>query len=243
MLFKGNTGMKIKIAVIEPDRRNAKLFNTLLSKKYDLCFTKNISDGYNLFVSENPDIIIIDPLYPNLEGIAFIKEIRSFNDCPIIAVSSNGTERAVVTVLNSGADDYIRKPYFSMELEARIDIAVKQIERLKAAKSLETSPTYKNGNLFLDFENRSLIIDKNHIHLTKNEFKILELLCRNAGKVLTYDFILNSVWGPRSNGNTGILRVNIANLRKKMEKDPLKPQYLLTENGIGYKVPENGENQ
>lgn len=235
--------MKLKIAVIDPDHRNSKLLNTILSEKYDLCFAKNISDGYNLFISENPDILIIDPLYPKQNGMEFIKEIRSFSDCPIIAVSSNGTERAVVSVIQSGADDYIRKPYFSLELEARIDAAARQLERLYTAKSIDTSPCYRNGKMLLDFENRSLIIDKNNIHLTKNEFKILELLCRNAGKVLTYDFILNSVWGPRTDGKTGILRVNIANLRKKIEVNPLKPEYLLTENGIGYKVPQNGENQ
>lgn len=235
--------MKLKIAIIEPDRRNAKLLNTILSKNYNLCFAKKISDGYNLFISENPDIMIIDPLYPKLSGIEFIKEIRSFSDCPIIAISSNGTERAAVSAIHSGADDYIRKPFFSLELEARIDAAARQLERLNSAKSLDTSPKYQNDKMLIDFENRSLSIDKKNIHLTKNEFKILELLCRNAGKVLTYDFILNSVWGPRTDRNTGILRVNIANLRKKIETNPLEPQYLLTENGIGYKVPQNGENQ
>ena len=235
--------MKLKIMVIEHDRRNAKLLDNILNRKYNLCFAKDINDGYNLFISENPDIMIIDPLYPKLDGIEFIKEIRSFNDCPIIAVSANGTERAVVSIINCGADDYIRKPFFSSELEARVDAAARQLERLNSAKSIDTSSTYQNGKLLLNFDNRSLIIDKKNIHLTKNEFKILELLCRNAGKVLTYEFILNYVWGPRTDGKTGILRVNIANLRKKVEENPLKPEYLLTENGIGYKVPQNGENQ
>lgn len=236
----GGVKMKMKIAIVEHDRRNAKLLNNILSSKYNLFFAKNFSDGYELLASENPDILIIDPLYPKTKGTELIEEIRSFSDCPIIAVSSNGTERAVVSVINSGADDYIRKPFFSSELEARIDAAARRVEKLNAAKNIDNSITYRNGKLLADFENRTLSIDNKDIHLTKNEFKIFELLCRNAGKVLTYEFILTSVWGPRNSKKTGILRVNVANLRKKIEVDPLNPKHLLTVNGIGYKVPLNG---
>lgn len=232
--------MKLKVAVIEPDRRNAKLINSILDGKYVLYMTNSISEGYSVITSESPDIIIIDPLYPKKEGIEFIEEIRGWSDFPIIAISSNGTERAAVTVLKSGADDFIRKPFFSGELEARTDVATRQVLRLKTAKGIDNSTCYKYKALTLNYTNHSLSIDQKPIHLTKNEYKILELLCKNSGKVLTYDFILRSVWGPRTDGNTGILRVNMANLRKKLEKDPLNPQYLFTENGIGYRVPENG---
>lgn len=231
--------MRPKIIVIEPERRNAKLINSILQNKYTLCLAENISEGYSLITSENPDVLIINPQFPKSEGIDFIKEVRGFSDMPIIAVSSNGTERAAVSVIRSGADDFIRTPFFSGEFEARIDAAVIQCEKLKAAKGIDSTPCYEYCGLRLDFENRSLSIDRNHIHLTKNEYKIFELLCKNSGKVLTYDFILRSVWGPRTDSNTGILRVNTANLRKKLEADPLNPKYLFTENGIGYRVPEN----
>ena len=233
--------MKSKIAVIEPDRKNAKLINSILCDKFTVFITNSLTEGYSVITSEKPDIIIIDPLFPKSEGIEFIEELRSWNDCYIIAISSNCTERAAVTALNSGADDFIRKPFFTEELKARISSAQKQVERLKAAKGIKNSSFYKHLDLTLNYHDHSLIIDQKPIHLTKNEYKILELLCKNSGKVLTYDYILKSVWGPRTDSNTGILRVNIANLRKKLEFDPLNPKYLFTENGIGYRVPENGD--
>lgn len=231
--------MKHKITVIEPDRRNAKLINGILGEKYTLSFADTFAEGYSVVTCENPDIIIIDPLYPKKEGLEFIEELRGWSDSPIIALSSNGTERAAVTVLQSGADDFIRKPFFSAELEARTEAAVRQAERLNAAKGKDASPCYRHKSLLFDFENHSLSIDKKQIHLTKNEYKIFELLCKNSGKVLTYDYILRYVWGPRTDGSTGILRVNMANLRKKLEADQNNPEYIFTENGIGYRVPEN----
>ncbi|MBP3599567.1 MAG: response regulator transcription factor [Clostridia bacterium] len=231
--------MKYKILVIDPDRGSRKLITGLLSKKYEVIFTESVNDGYSAITSHNPDILIIDPLFPKKEGIDFIRSVREWSDCPIIAVSNNGTENAAVTVIEAGADDFIRKPFFSAEFTARITACVKRIAKLNAAKGVPQTPLYQNGELRVELENSSVFLNDKRIHLTKNEFKILSLLCRHSGKVLTYDFILKSVWGPRTDSNTGILRVNITNLRRKLEMDGENPKYLFTENGIGYRIAEN----
>lgn len=229
----------LKITVVDADRQSRKLICSLLEKDYEVYAAKSISEGYSLILSVSPDIIIIDPEYPKKEGLELIESVREWSDCPIIALSSSGTELAAVTSLNFGADDFIRKPFFSGELTARINSCLRRIKLLESAKGISQQPVYKSGQLTLNQNDRTCFIGTQNIHLTKNEFKILSLLCRHAGKVLTNDFILKSVWGPKSGGNTGVLRVNITNLRRKLEKDPVNPQYIFTENGIGYRVCEN----
>lgn len=231
--------MKQKIVVIEPDKRIRKLIGNLMGNKYELLFAENFFDGYSQTVSEDPDLVIIDPLYPSKDGMNLISELSNWNNTPVIALSGNGTEHAAVMSLESGACDFIRKPFFSSEFTARVETALSLALRLKTASGTSLAEKYKNGKLLLDFEKRLLLLDNTPIHLTRNEYKIFELLCKNSGKVLTYDYIIRSVWGPRSGENTGILRVNIANLRKKLKTDPSSPEYLLTENGVGLKVAEN----
>lgn len=231
--------MKYKILIIDPDRGSRKLIIGLLGKKYEVILAETFNDGYSAITSSNPDIIILDPLFPKKEGIEFIKAVREWSDCPIIAISSNGTENAAVTSIEAGADDFIRKPFFSSEFTARIGIAAKRISKLNAAKGISDTAIYKNGSLLVDLNGNSAYIDNQRIHLTKNEYKILSLLCKHSGKVLTYSFILKNVWGPRTDGDTGILRVNITNLRKKLEADYKNPQYIFTENSIGYRIAEN----
>ena len=231
--------MKYKILIIEPDRSIRKLISGLLSKKYEVTFTESFSDGFSVITSFNPDIIIIDPLFPKKEGFEFIKSVRELSDIPIIAISGSGTENAAVTSIESGADDFIRKPFFPSEFVARVGIATKHITILESAKGVLNTSIYKTDSLTVDLNANSVYIDNERIHLTKNEYKILSLLCKHSGKVLTYDFILKNVWGPKTDNDTGILRVNITNLRKKIEKDYKNPKYIFTENSIGYRMAEN----
>lgn len=231
--------MKPKIIVIDSDRRAQRLITGILDKDYEVFPTLSISEGYSAIASISPDIIILDPLYPKKEGTALIKSVREWSDCSIIAVSENSSERAAVSIIDAGADDYIRKPFFSAELKARVEACVRRIKTLEAAKGIHSGNYYLSGELKLEYDTRRVTLCSEDIHLTKNEFKILSLLCRYSGKVLTYDYILKSVWGPKADSGTGILRVNVANLRRKLEADPLSPKYLFTENGVGYRVAEN----
>ena len=150
--------MKYKILVIDPDRGSRKLITGLLSKKYEVIFTDSVNDGYSAITSHNPDILIIDPLFPKKEGIEFIRSVREWSDCPIIAVSNNGTENAAVTVIEAGADDFIRKPFFSAEFTARITACVKRIAKLNAAKGVPQTPLYQNGELRVELENSSVFL-------------------------------------------------------------------------------------
>lgn len=233
--------MKSKIVVIDPDKRSRRLIEGILASEYEVLVSSGVSEGYSAISTLCPDLIIIDPLFPKKDGIELIKSIREWNECPIIALSENGSEQAVVTAFKAGADDYVRKPFFALELKARIEVCLNRTKKIEAIKGIADIANYRNGDLRLEFDTRRVILKGEQIHLTKNEYKIFSLLCRHSGKVLTYDYILNSVWGPKAGNGTGILRVNVANIRHKLEKDPLNPVYLITENGVGYRVGENEE--
>ena len=233
--------MKNKVIVIDTDRRTERLLKGLLSNEYELFTARGISEGYSLVTANNPDIVIIDPLFPKKEGIAFISSLKEWSDCYIIALSENSTELAAVSVLDAGADDYIRKPFFSSELGLRVRKCIETTEKIETARGINALSRYKNGGLLIEFDVRRVSINGEAVHLTGNEYKILALLCRFSGKVLTYDYIMKSVWGPKSDNGTGILRVNIANIRRKIEKNPVNPVYLMTENGVGYRIAENEE--
>ncbi len=228
--------MKLQIILIDENIQSRKLISKLLNNDFEIISAENLNDAKQLVNTNNADIIIIDPIFPKSEGLNLIKYIRSFSDCPIIAISNIGTEQAAVKSFEAGADDFIRKPFFSEEFLARIMRACQRIKIMEAAKGVSQKDIYENGEIYFDIKNSSLLVGKTAVHLTKNEALILALLCKNEGKVLTYDYILKSVWGPKTDGHTGILRVNIANLRKKIEKNPEAPVYLLTETGIGYKI-------
>ena len=232
--------MKGKIVLIESDRQSERLIRRLLSPYYEVFSAVDFADGYSLASSETPDLVIIDPLYPKHDGIKLIKSLREWSDCQIIAVSSNGTERAAVEIMESGADDFIRKPFFSKELAVRVERCFRNIQLLAAAKGTALSGVYNADGLTVDYDTGEVTVENKKIRLTKSEFKILSLLCKNSGKVLTYDYILKKIWGPSSQGGNGILRVNVANLRKKLERPGDKFAYVITENGVGYKVNADG---
>lgn len=231
--------MKFKVVIIDQNKRANKLITELLRNDFEVYSVNSLSDGGLAVSQHNPNIVILDPLFPKPEGIKFIKELREWSECQIVAVSENGSELAVVKVMDSGADDYIRKPFFSDEFKSRINACVRRIKALDSAKGINAGPYYKVGGLIVDYDSRRVLLDGKDIHLTKNEFEILALLCRHSGKVLTYDYILKSVWGPRVSSGTGILRVNITNLRKKIQPETSSTQYLFTQNGIGYRISKN----
>ncbi len=232
--------MKRRIIVADGDKQSARLIRNLLSASgYEVSVAQSFSECFTLVSVNTPDIIIIDPLFPLHEGIKTVKKLRERGSFAIIAVCESGSERAVTETLDAGADDYIRKPFLSGELLSRIKAAVRRIEQYENALGISTLEKYERGSLCVEYDSRTVRVDGKNVHLTKNEFKILTLLCRYSGRVLTYDFIIKSVWGPQVSGGNGILRVNITNLRKKIEQNSGSPLYLFTENGVGYRMAEN----
>lgn len=232
--------MKRRIIVTDSDRQNARLIKNLLTASgYEVAAASDFSECFTLISVNPPDIIIIDPLFPLPDGIKTVKKLHEFGTFEIIAVCENGSERAVTETLDAGADDYIRKPFLSGELLSRVRAAVRRVEQLERLKGADGCDRYECGGLCVDYDRGTVNLNGKSLHLTKNEFKILTLLCRYSGRVLTYDFILKSVWGPQASGDNGILRVNITNLRKKIEQNSGNPLYLFTENGVGYRMAEN----
>ena len=232
--------MKRRIIVADSDKQSGRLIKNLLSAAgYETVTVSNFSECFTMVSLNTPDIVLIDPAFPLQDGIKTVKKLRERGSFPIIAVSENGSERAVTDALDAGADDYIRKPFLSGELLSRIKAAIRRIEQYEKLLGLDNLEGYEHGGLQVEYDKHSVKVDGNEVHLTKNEFKILTLLCRYSGRVLTYDFIIKSVWGDGATGGNGILRVNITNLRKKIEQNSNAPLYLFTENGVGYRMAEN----
>jgi two-component system KDP operon response regulator KdpE len=185
-------------------------------------------------MSNNPDLIILDLGLPDIDGVEVISKIREWSKIPIIIVSARGNERQKVEALDKGADDYLTKPFGIGELLARIRVSLRHSNMNSSHE--KKIKQFRVKDLFIDFEKRKVVVDGENIHLTPTEFKIMELLCRYSGKVLTHNFIINEIWGSVVGNETQSLRVFMANLRRKLEKDPTRPEYIYTEVGVGYRL-------
>lgn len=153
---------------------------------------------------------------------------------PVIVISARTLENEKVLALDLGADDYITKPFGTSELLARIRTAVRHLTRIKQQTA---PPTFSGASgLVIDFDRRRITVHEQEVHLTQVEYKIVSMLANNSGKVITYDALISHVWGPYANDNNRILRVNMANIRRKLERNPAQPEYIFTEIGIGYRM-------
>ena len=173
---------------------------------------------------------------PDMDGMQIITKVRSWTQLPIIVVSARGDEPDKVAALEAGADDYITKPFGAAELLARIRVAIRHTRNSSGA--LSESGRFIVGDLTVDYDKHQVLISGENAKLTQNEYRIVALLSRHAGKVLTYDYIMKELWGPQTGGGNQILRVNMANIRRKIEKNPAEPQYIFTEVGVGYRMAE-----
>ena len=169
-----------------------------------------------------------------MDGIEILKKIREWSTTPVIVVSARSEESDKVEALDLGADDYISKPFGTSELLARIRTALRH--SMKNSGSVQATDVFKTKGLMIDFDKRLVSVDGKDVHLTQIEFKIVSLLAKSAGRVLTYDFIITELWGPYAVKDNQILRVNMANIRRKLEKNPASPEYIFTEVGVGYRM-------
>lgn len=233
---------KKHLLLIEDERNICNfIMTTLKSNDYKVSYALSAQTGLSLAASQCPDLILLDLGLPDMDGIDVIRKIRSWSNMPIIVISARTQEKEKVEALDAGADDYITKPFGTSELMARIRTAL----RRTASGSGSGSPAqnkYIAGNLVIDYEKHIITIDGEIVHFTQIEYKILTFLSQNAGRVITYDSLISHVWGPFADSNNRILRVNMANIRRKLENNPADPQYIFTEIGIGYRMIDN-ENQ
>ena len=195
-------------------------------------------EALNMAKANEYDMILLDIMLPKMDGFEVCQAIREFSDMPIVMLTAKGDDMDKILGLDYGADDYITKPFGTSELLARIRTSLRHSNRMASNSPLYIRP-YKCQGLILDFEKRMLTLDGEEIHLTPVEYKIVAYLARNSGKVMTYASVMANVWGPFTDNNNRILRVNMANIRRKIERNPSQPQFLFTEVGVGYRMCED----
>lgn len=219
-----------KILIIEDEKVIQNFLSlSLKSKKYEPIIAENGLLGISLFMSHNPDLILLDLGLPDIDGTEVLKQIRSSSDIPIIIISARGQEREKVNALDLGADDYITKPFNIEELFARIRVVLRRYK----PQDVRTND-FKLGGLLVNFEKRKVYINDEEIHLTPIEYKMLVLLIQNQGKVLTHRFIQQEIWGSPTTDDYQSLRVFMSNIRRKIETDTSEPKFIKTEVGVGY---------
>lgn len=225
---------KINILLIEDDKSICSYITTSLSGNgYRVITALSGKEGISLAASFCPDVILLDLGLPDIDGCDVLRQLRSWSSISVIVISARTKEQDKVTALDLGADDYITKPFGPAELMARIRTS------LRHSRTAAPDKVYKAAGLEIYFERRMIYINGAEVHLTQIEYQLLSLLAENSGRVLTYKFIMNTIWGPYMDSNNQILRVNMANIRRKIEKNPAQPQYVFTEIGIGYRMREN----
>ena len=181
--------------------------------------------------------MILDLGLPDMDGVEIIRKIRNWSTLPILVVSARDHEHDKVQAFDLGADDYITKPFGTSELLARIRTALRHAHTA-VQSSLSESEQFQAGDLHIDFNKHKVLVRGEDVHLTQNEYRIVALLARYSGRVITYDAIMQDIWGPNMKSDNKILRVNMANIRRKIEKNPAEPEFIFTEAGVGYRLLE-----
>ena len=227
---------KTTILVVEDDTPVRNLITTTL-KTHDYKYL-TAKDGESAIMeasSYNPDILLLDLGLPDMDGIEVIKKIRTWSNSPIIVISARSEDSDKIEALDFGADDYLTKPFSVEELLARLRVTQRRLNFIQT-QVLSTSSVFINGKLKIDYAAGCAYLDDTELHLTPIEFKLLSLLSKNVGKVLTHKFITENIWGSSWDNDVGSLRVFMATLRKKIEKSPDSPQYIQTHVGVGYRM-------
>ena len=226
------------VLVIEDESSISNFMTTVLNaNQYKVINAKNGSEALMMITSYCPDVILLDLGLPDIDGMNIIKFVRKWSEIPIIVVSARTHEQDKVDALDSGADDYITKPFATSELLVRIRTALRHALRRQNVHQGEDD-IYEVGELYINFTRREIIVAGKAVHLTQIEYRIVSILCHNAGRVMTYDSIINQIWGPHAGCDNQILRVNMANIRRKLELNPAEPKYLFTEVGVGYRMAD-----
>ncbi len=230
---------KAQILVVEDDNAVAKLMAaTMESQDYQYRIASTGASAIMEALSYKPEVMILDLGLPDTDGIEVIKKIRVWSNMPIIVVSARSEDTDKVAALDAGADDYLTKPFSVDELLARLRVALRRV-RYDRQRLSEESSVYENGGLRIDYAAGCVYLDGSEIHLTPIEFKLLVLLANNTGKVLTHNYILREVWGNPAASDMRSLRVYMATLRKKLEKNTSEPKYIQTHIGVGYRMLRN----
>lgn len=230
---------KTSILLVEDEKNICDFISAALAAQdYRISEAHSGKEALPIITSQCPDLILLDLGLPDTDGLEIIKQVRTWASIPIIVISARTQEQEKVRALDCGADDYLTKPIGISELLARIRTALRHSNKLNTASPLYKRP-FRAKDLIIDFEKYLVTLEGKEIHLTQIEFKIIALLAQNSGRVMTYASIIENIWGPYADGDNSILRVNMAHIRRKLEKNPAEPQYIFTEIGIGYRMVED----
>ena len=222
------------VLTVDDDPRILRLVKSCLEPAgYQVRAASNGAEAVQFVMEHHPDLLLLDVMMPKLDGFSVCEQVRSFSDMPIIVVTGAGAEDDTVRGFDLGADDYLMKPFSPRELVARVKAVLRRATRDENAGA---EPTFESDGLAVDFEKNLVTMDGHDLALTRTEHKLLSLMARNAGHVLTPDQILERVWGPEYLGECHLLRVTMGRLRQKLGDDPRQPRFIQTRPGIGYSL-------
>lgn len=226
-----------KVLIIDDERTIRNLITTVLTAQdYEVVTAATGAEAYSMISSHCPDVILLDLGLPDMDGLSVLRDVRSWSSTPVIVVSARTTEQDKVTALDMGADDYIEKPFGTNELVARVRSAIRHTRTSVSNAEIAQQSKFTTGTLVVDYASHIVRVDHVDARLTPHEFKIVALLAKHAGNIVTYDDITRELWGPYTSNRNRILRVHMANIRRKIEKNPALPEYIFTENSVGYRM-------
>ena len=223
----------IRILVVDDERPIRRFLNASLGGQYTVLEAATGEEALRMAVSGRPDAIILDLGLPDMDGLEVTRRLREWTQIPIIIVSVRDQEETKIAALDAGADDYLTKPFGVGELTARVRVA------LRRSAAPEAEPVFQKDGLLVDLAKRNVLKQGQAVSLTPTEYDILRMLVQHAGKVLTHEQLIRSIWGSESAGDeqdSHLLRVNVSNLRRKLEPDPSRPHFIVTEPGVGYRL-------
>lgn len=222
---------KPKVLIIDDEVQIRRLLRiTLEANDYHVIESENGKNGVLMSAMEHPDIILLDLGLPDMDGLLLLERLREWSAVPVIILTVRDEEKVMIKALDSGADDYVTKPFNTGELLARIRVAIRHSLRI------DESPVFTRGRLTVDLTNRIVKVNNEEVRLTALEYNLLSLMVKNAGKVLTHAYIIRELWGNAYADNAQTLRVHVAQLRRKIEANPSIPEILITEPGVGYRL-------
>ena len=221
---------KLRILVVDDERPIRRFLNASLSGAYTVMEAATGEEALAMAVTGHPDAILLDLGLPDMDGVDLTRRLREWTQIPIIVISVRDHEEDKITALDAGADDYLTKPFGVGELMARLRVI------LRRAIPADSAPVFRADHLTVDLTLREVNVDGRDVNLTPTEYDILRVLIQNAGKVLTHQQLIHLVWGNNYEADSHLLRVNISNLRRKIEPDPSRPHFVMTEPGVGYRL-------
>ena len=225
--------LPVKILVVDDERPIRRFLNASLGNHYKILEAENGNDAIKMAALDHPELIILDLGLPDMDGTEVTRQLREWTDVPIIIISVRDHEQDKVAALDAGADDYLAKPFGASELSARIRVALRH-----SHKPEEEAAVFQHDDLLIDLMKREVRVNDNPISLTPTEYSILRTLVNHAGRVLTHRQLIKEVWGGNYESNAHLLRVNVSNLRRKIETNPFQPRHIVTEPGVGYRFKE-----